>query len=136
LEASEIPPLFSEHPMPVQVVIGVVIPFVFGALVGVVLGVSAGAYWVLALVAGMGAVLAGLEHRDARGGAMRGIVGGALFGAGILIAHAIAGNDAKVSLGSVPLLLIPIDAVFGAGLGAIGGRNSRRSRAAAAKSTA
>jgi hypothetical protein len=133
VQPNEIPVLFSDHPRPVQIVLGGVIPFVFGAVVGVVLGVNAGAYWCLALVAGMGAVLAGLEHATVRGAALRGVIGGALFGAGLLIAHAIAGTDAKVSLGSFPPLLIVIDAAFGAGLGALGGRSSRRARAAAAK---
>jgi len=43
--------------------------------------------------------------------------------------HAIAGTDAKVSLGDFPPLLILIDAVIGAILGAIGGALSRARRA-------
>jgi len=116
------PPLFRDRPRPVQIVLGGVIPFAFGAGVGVVLGVSAGGYWGLAGLAALGGVLAGLEHRDAWGGADRGLVGGALFGTGILIAHAIAGTHAKVSLGGFPPLLVVIDAIFGILLGAVGGR--------------
>ena len=101
-------------------------PFAFGAVVGVVLGVSAGAYWGLSVLAGLGAIVAGFEHQDGWGGADRGLVGGALFGAGVLIAHAIAGTDAKVSLGSFPPLLIVIDAIAGMLLSAIGGRLRRR----------
>jgi hypothetical protein len=56
-------------------------------------------------------------------------LGGALFGLGILVAHAIAGTDAKVSLGDFPPLLILIDAVIGAILGAVGGALSRARRA-------
>jgi hypothetical protein len=101
------------------------VPFAFGAVVGVVLGISAGAYWGLSVLAGLGAIVAGFEHQDGWGGADRGLVGGALFGAGILIAHAIAQTDAKVSLGSFPPLLIVIDAIAGMLLGAIGGRLRR-----------
>jgi hypothetical protein len=119
------PPLFRDRPRPLQIILGGVVPFAFGAVVGVVLGVSSGAYWGLAALAGLGGVLAGFEHQDGWGGADRGLVGGALFALGILLAHAIAGTKAKVSLGSFPPLLIVIDAIFGILLGAIGGRLGR-----------
>jgi hypothetical protein len=119
------PTLFRDRPRPVQIVLGGIVPFAFGAVVGVVLGISSGGYWGLAALAGLGGFLAGFEHQDGWGGADRGLVGGALFGAGILIAHAIAGTHAKVSLGSFPPLLIVIDAIFGILLGALGGRVGR-----------
>jgi hypothetical protein len=119
------PPLFRDRPRPIQIVLGGVVPFVFGAIVGVVLGISTGAYWGLSVLAGLGAIVAGFEHQDGWGGADRGLVGGAIFGAGILIAHAIAGTHAKVSLGSFPPLLIVIDAIAGMLLGALGGRIGR-----------
>ncbi|HTA14944.1 MAG TPA: hypothetical protein VK781_08820 [Solirubrobacteraceae bacterium] len=119
------PPLFRDRPRSIQIILGGVVPFAFGAVVGVVLGVSAGAYWALSALAGLGAILAGFEHQDGWGGADRGLVGGAIFAAGILIAHAIAGTQAKVSLGSFPPLLIVIDAVAGMLLGALGGRLGR-----------
>jgi hypothetical protein len=112
----------------VQIVLGGLVPFAFGAVLGVVLGVSAGLYWVLAVLAGVGAVLAGFEHQDGWGGADRGLVGGALFGLGVLLAHWIAGTDAKVSLGGFPPFLIVIDAIAGMLLGALGGRIVRGMR--------
>jgi hypothetical protein len=115
------PTLLRDRPREAQIVLARVVPFVFGALVGIALGISAGLYWGLLALAAIGGVLAGLEHEDARGGARRGVIGGALFAAGLLIAHALSGADEKVSLGSFPLLLIPIDAVIGMGLGALGG---------------
>jgi hypothetical protein len=119
------PTLFRDRPRPVQIVLGGAVPLAFGAVVGILIGVSAGVYWALAVLAGLGAVLAGFEHQDGWGGADRGLVGGALFGLGILLAHAIAGTHAKVSLGSFPPLLIVIDAIFGMFLGALGGRLAR-----------
>ncbi|HEV7529318.1 MAG TPA: hypothetical protein VGO29_10530 [Solirubrobacteraceae bacterium] len=119
------PTLFRDRPRPVQIALGGAVPLVFGAVVGIVLGISAGVYWALAVIAGLGAVLAGFEHRDGWGGADRGLVGGALFGLAVLVAHAIAGTDAKVSLGGFPPLLIVIDAIFGMFLGALGGRLAR-----------
>lgn len=112
---------FSDRGRGAQVLLAAVVPFVFGAIVGLVLGVSAVAYWILSAVAAIGAVLAGLEHPDARSGALRGLLIGAVYGIGLLLAHAVAGTHAKVSLGSVPLLVIVIDAIVGAILAAFGG---------------
>ena len=76
----------------------------------------------------LGGVLAGLEHRDGWGGADRGVVGGALYGIALLVAHAIAGTDATVSLGSFPPLLAVVTAIIGMLLGALGGRIAREMR--------
>jgi NO-binding membrane sensor protein with MHYT domain len=118
--------MLSERPRGVQIVLAAVVPFVFGAVVGVALGTSAGLYWGLSALAAVGGVLAGLEHEDVRSGARRGLLGGALFAAGILIVHAIGGAEEKVSLGSFPPLLIVIDAVIGMLLGMLGARLGRR----------
>lgn len=118
---------FSERGREAQIVLAVVVPFVFGAIVGIVLGASAGVYWILSALAAIGAVLAGLEHPDARSGALRGLFIGAVYGIGLLLAHAVAGSDAKVSLGGFPPLVIVIDAVVGAALAALGaGLSGRR----------
>jgi ABC-type Na+ efflux pump permease subunit len=124
----QMPTLFRDRPRPVQIVLGGCVPVAFGAVVGIVLGISAGVYWTLAVLAGLGAVLAGFEHQDGWGGADRGLVGGILFGTGMLVAHAIAGTHAKVSLGGFPPLLIVIDGIFGMFLGALGGRLARGMR--------
>lgn len=125
------PTLLSERTGGAQILLVILVPLLFGALAGVFLGISAGVYWALAALAAIGGILAGLEHPDPAGGAKRVFAGGALFGLGILIAHAVAGTDAKVSLGGFPPLLIVIDAVIGAILGAIGGAISRSQRARA-----
>ena len=122
------PTLFRDRPRPLQIVLGGVVPLAFGAVVGVLLGVSAGAYWALSALAGLGAVLAGFEHQDGWGGADRGLVGGAVFGLGVLLAHWVAGTHAKVSLGGFPPFLIVIDAIAGMFLGALGGRIARGMR--------
>jgi len=82
----------------VQIALGVAVPLVFGAIVGIVLGVSAGAYWGLRVLAGLGGV--GLVRAPGRDGAepTAGWSGGVCSALGILIAHAIAGTHAKVSL--------------------------------------
>jgi hypothetical protein len=115
-------PLFRERPRLHQVILGLVVPTAFGALAGVLLGVSAAAYWVIGLIAFVGGILAGFEHADAWDGAARGLVGGTLYGTGLLIAHAIAGNDAKVSLPDFEPILVVATAIIGVLLGALGGK--------------
>jgi hypothetical protein len=102
----------------VERVLGALVaPVVFGALCGVVLGWTAAGYWALQVVAALG----GFEHPSASEGARRGAVSGVLFGAGILLGHAVAGTNAEVSLGSVPGLLPVITGVAGCAFGAAGG---------------
>jgi apolipoprotein N-acyltransferase len=123
------PTLLRERSERTQVVLAVIVPLLFGAVVGVVLGTSASTYWILLAVASLGALLAGLEHDQVKEAAGRGAVAGAMFGLGILAAHQLADTDAKVSLGSFPPLLIVIDAIAGALLTALGCWLVRRRRA-------
>ncbi len=122
------PTPFRDRTRSAQVLLGGVVPFAVGALAGVMVGVSAPAYWAVGAVAAIGGVLAGFEHRDGWGGADRGLVGGALYGVGLLVAHGIAGTDATVSLGSFPPLLAVVTAIIGMLLGALGGRLARGAR--------
>jgi hypothetical protein len=122
------PVLFRDRPRPIQVVLGGVIPAAVGALAGVLIGVSSAAYWVVAVLAGVGAFLAGFEHRDGWGGADRGFFGGAIYGTALLVAHALAGTHAKVSLGSFPPFLAVVTTIIGMLLSAAGGRVARRQR--------
>ena len=117
-----LPPLFMSRPPAQRLVLVGVVPAVFGAIAGVILGVSAPLYWVLQVLAIIGGFLAGLEHPTAKEAALRGLAGGAVFGAFILIGHAVAGTDEKVSLGSAPIFLVVITAVVGAILGALGAK--------------
>ena len=115
-------PLFAERPLAVQIVTGAVVPAAFGAVCGVVLGISAGAYWVLQVVALIGAVLGGLEHPNAREAARRGLVGGTLFGTFLLIAHAVAGTEETVKLPGFAPILVVFTAVIGMLAHALGAR--------------
>jgi len=119
MEAS---PLFRERPRSTQILLGLVVPTAIGALAGVFLGISAGAYWAIGLIAFVGGILAGFEHADGWDGAERGLVGGTLYGTGLLVAHAIAGTDAKVKLPGFEPILVLVTAIIGVVLGSIGGR--------------
>jgi apolipoprotein N-acyltransferase len=124
------PELFADRSRPAQVVIGGVIPAAVGAVAGILLGVSAPAYWVVALLAAVGAFVAGFEHRDGWGGADRGFFGGLIYGIALLLVHALVGTHAKVSLGSFPPFLVVITTLVGMLLGAAGGRLARARKAA------
>jgi hypothetical protein len=122
------PTLLRDRPRSAQIVLGGVIPAIVGAIAGVLVGISSAGYWAIAVVAAIGGFLAGFEHQDGWGGADRGLVGGAIYGVSLLVAHAIAGTEAKVSLGSFPPLLAVVTAIFGIFLGAAGGRLARLQR--------
>jgi hypothetical protein len=123
-----VPVLLRDRPRHLQIILGGVVPAIFGAIAGILIGVSAGAYYAWGAFAGIGAIIAGFEHRDGWGGADRGFFGGLIYGIALLIMHAIVGTHAKVSLGSFPPLLAVITAIIGMFLSAAGGRLSRAQR--------
>jgi apolipoprotein N-acyltransferase len=126
------PTLFSDRDRRGQMIVAGLLPAIIGAVAGILLGVSSGAYWAIGALAALGALVAGFEHLDVRSAAIRGLIAGAVYGVALLLAHAIAGTDAKVSLGSFPPFLVVITAVIGALLTAAGAwlARGRRERAA------
>jgi hypothetical protein len=122
------PILFGDRPRRAQIVLAGVIPAIAGAVAGVLVGVSSAAYWAYAVLAAIGSVVAGFEHRDGWGGADRGLVAGLIYGIALLVTHAILGTHAKVSLGSFPPLLAVVTAIAGMLLSALGGRIARVQR--------
>jgi hypothetical protein len=117
-----LPTLLRTRPLPAQLLLAGLIPAAFGALCGWLLGVDKTAYIVLSLLAIAGGYIAGQEHDGAREGAIRGLVGGAIFGGSILIVHAATGKTAKADIPDPKILLVAITVVAGVILGALGGR--------------
>jgi hypothetical protein len=120
-----------------QIIVANVVPCVFGAITGVMLGVNEIAYLALAGPIGiLGGYFAGLEHRSAPEGAARGFIGGLQFGVFILVADAISGMDRQADLPDPAILLVVLTTFFGALLGFFGGltreRRMRRSAEPAA----
>ena len=102
-------------------------PVVFGLVTGIVLGLSELGYLILSLLGIAGGFFAGLEHRGAEEGVIRGLTGGLLFGTFILFGHAFIGGEAKADLPHPEILLVVITTVAGGLLGALGGwRRGRR----------
>jgi hypothetical protein len=125
-------PLLEEHPLPLQLVLAGVVPLAFGALTGYFLGTSEGAYLVCSVIAILGGIGAGFDHLGPGEGAKRGILGGTLFSAGILIAHEIHGAEAQAEIPHPAILIVPIFAILGMLFGALGGwlRDRATTRAA------
>lgn len=116
-----LPPLLSEHPRPLQFVLAVVVPAVYGALTGFFLGISEPVYLVLSLIGVLGGIGAGLDHLGAAAGARRGIVAGSVFGGFILIAHELHGEEAKAELPEPAIVLVAITTVLAVAFAALGG---------------
>ena len=121
-----LPPLLSEQPGWVKVLLAVVLPAAYGAATGYFLGVSEVTYLVLATLGIVGGIGAGFDHMGALSGLRRGLAAGFIFGASILIAHEIHGADAEADLPDPETLLVSITTGLGAVFGAIGGWLRRR----------
>jgi hypothetical protein len=119
------PTLFRDRLRPAQIALGGVLPAIAGGVAGVLIGVSGVAYWAYSAVIAIATIVGGFEHQDGWGGADRGLVAGAIYGIALLLVHALVGTHARVSLGSLPVLLIVITAIAGMLLSALGGRTAR-----------
>jgi hypothetical protein len=116
-----LPPRLSEHPPAVRFLLAGVVPAVYGALTGWMLGVSEPVYLVMSVLGILGGIGAGFDHLGAAAGAKRGLVAGAVFGGFILIAHELIGAEAKAHLPEPAILLVAITTVLGVAFAALGG---------------
>jgi hypothetical protein len=116
------PPLLLNRPAFTRVTLALVVPSAYGLLTGIALDKSKGLYLVLAVLAAIGGVVGGFEMYGPRQGAVRGLVGGTLFGAGILIAHDLVRGGATVKLPDPEILYLLFTIVPGILLGAWGGQ--------------
>jgi hypothetical protein len=125
-----LPPRLSEHPPAVRVLLAGVVPAVYGALTGWLLGVSEPVYLVLSVLGILGGIGAGFDHLGAAAGAKRGLLAGALFGGFILIGHELHGEEAKAELPEPAILLVVVTTVLGVAFAAWGGRLRARAERA------
>jgi hypothetical protein len=114
------PVYFLDRPVALRFVGVIVVPLVFGMLCGWMLGVSKPVYIGLQIVAAIGGYIAGWEHRSGREAAVRGLVGGLVFGGGILLIHQLTGDHPKVKLPDPPVVLMAFTGGIGAVLAAFG----------------
>jgi len=125
-EARKLPELFVARPARVRIVLVVLVPAILGGIAGLVLAPVPALYILIQLVAAIGGLLAGLEHRNVGEAALRGLGGGFFFGIGIIGLHALSGGDDHHYLGQLPIVLPVITAAFGALFAAIGSLVRRR----------
>src|SRR4051794_41578359 len=114
-------PLLRTRPVPAQILLALVIPAAFGALCGWLLGVDKTIYLVLSILALLGGYAAGTEHKGAGEGALRGLLGGTLFGGFILIVAELLDKEPKADLPHPRIWLLAITIGVGVILGALGG---------------
>src|SRR4051812_18034464 len=124
------PEYLLDRPVPARLIFVVVIPLLFGAFTGWMLGVSKPVYIGLQVVAAIGGYMGGWEHRSGREAAIRGFLGGLCFGGGILLVHQLTGDTPKVKLPEPPIILLGFTAGIGAILASFGaGARARREEA-------
>jgi hypothetical protein len=120
------PPLLASRPTHLQILIPVIGPVLVGVIGGWLLGETKAGYLIWTLVMILGGIGAGMEHDTARGGALRGLLGGVLFAGTILVTHEIIGNAALAKLPDPPILLCVVFGVISGALGLLGARLRRR----------
>ena len=120
------PVLLRSRGVPLQVVLAFAVPVLAGAVAGWLLGVDEVAYLVFTLLVLIGGLFAGLEHDGAREGAIRGMLGGTLFGAVLLLVHEGTGEEATAKLPHPAAVLVVVTALIGIVSGALGGRMRAR----------
>lgn len=119
---SRLPPLMRDRPTALIVVLAGVVPVAFGVLTGFALDWSGAVYFVLLVLAALGGIGAGLDHDTVALGARRGVLGGALFTAGILATNAAIDAAHADLLPHPHVLLFVINCFFGVVFGALGAR--------------
>jgi predicted transporter len=122
-----LPPPFEARPLWLQVAGGIVVPLVFGLLTGFALGWSEILYYAMVgPIAILGGLVAGTEHRTTDDGALRGAIGGLVFGSFILIGHEIMNDAPKADLPDPQSGLVFVTSLGGAILGGLGARFRKR----------
>jgi len=111
---------FAQLPRAIQVQLAAIGPLLFGLVCGFVLELDQAAYWGVSALSVLGGIAGGTEHGAIRSAALRGVVAGACFGLGVVIANAASDRPALAPLPSPAAALILITATAGAGLAAGG----------------
>lgn len=120
------PVAFADRPTSVRLLLVFLIPVVLGVIAGAVLTPVAAVYIAIQVLAGVGGIVAGLEHRSISEATVRGFTAGLGFGTAILLTHLLLGGDDHHLLGTLPLLLPWITAVVGAVFAIVGSLVRRR----------
>ena len=106
---------------------------VWGVICGLLLGESAGLYIAGGVLAALGAVVGGSQHRDLRGALLRGLAGGTTFGLAVLLGFELGGaGEPAVELPDPRIGLLVLTIVPSLPLNGLGWLVGRRMTAARA----
>src|SRR4051812_49847972 len=132
---------FAHLPRAIQFQMAVIGPLLLGLVCGFFLGINAVAYWVVSIAGVLGGLAGGMDFGGAatapapargagrdprREAAARGLLGGSLFGVGVLVAHAASGDPAHAPPPPFPPLFIVFSGVIGMLLAYLGARLTAR----------
>ena len=117
---NRLPRLLETRPPLQQVLLSLVPAAILGVIAGILLDTSKPAYIALLVFAILGGVAAGMEHATLAEGAQRGLVGGMMFGAGVLAGHHLIGKTALVKLPDPEEVQVIVAALFSVPLGMLG----------------
>jgi hypothetical protein len=101
------PALFRERTVPVQILLAGLLPLAFGALCGYLLGASSPGFKIVSALGAIGGIGAGFEHDGPKGGFWRGLSGGTLFAAALVITHRISGAP-PLTVWPLPLTMMAV----------------------------
>ena len=120
------PKLLAAQPRAVQIAAPIVGPLATGILCGWLLETSKAGYLIATTLLILGGLAAGYEHNTLRGGALRGLWGGVLFGAAIAATHALLDGEAKADVPDPVILLALLFGAISTVLGTAGAAWRRR----------
>jgi hypothetical protein len=115
------PLLFRERSFVMKAVLGGILPLLFGALCGFLMGTSNVWFTVVSTAGIVGGVSAGFEHVGWRDGFVRGITGGALFAIALVAVHVGRGVPLVAYLPASLGVSAVIYGAMGAPFGVLGG---------------
>jgi uncharacterized membrane protein YfcA len=116
-----LPPAFEDRSPAEQIIGAVVVTMVFGIVTGFALGWNEIVYYVLVgPIALAGGFVGGMEHRGADEGALRGAMGGLVYGSFILLGLEILNVAPEAHLGDPQAGLAVVTTIVGAIVGALG----------------
>jgi len=126
------PKLLASQPRAVQIAVPLLGPLLTGILCGWLLETSKIGYLIATTLLILGGLGAGYEHNTLRGGALRGLWGGVIFGAAIAATHAILDGEVKADVPDPVILLALLFGAISTVLGMIGAAWRRRTERKAA----
>jgi hypothetical protein len=116
-----LPPAFEERSAAEQIIGAVVVTIIFGLVTGFALGWNEIVYYVLVgPIALAGGFLGGMEHRGVDEGALRGAMGGLVYGSFILLGLEILNEEPEAHLGDPQAGLVVVTTLVGSILGGLG----------------